>query len=102
MFAHLRQQIFFKRVVGQAPPWTDDPILHEHRFTNVYRAADRVSQYLIRHVLYEGSQQPEEIFFRALLFKLFNRIDTWEALRDHVGFPEWSRFDATRYGMVLE
>src|ERR1043166_6476543 len=80
-FAAERQAIFMRRVRGLAPPWTTDPILARHRFTNVYRASDRVSQYLIRHVLYEGDRAMEEVFFRALLFKLFNRIDTWRSLR---------------------
>lgn len=101
-FAHVRQQIFFRRVSGASPPWTEDPILKEHRFTNVYRASDRVSQYLIRHVMYEGPQKPDEIFFRVLLFKLFNRIETWEALTHRLGALEWSGFDATRYGRVLD
>lgn len=31
------------------------------RFTNCFRASDRVSQFLIRNVAYRGSQQPEEL-----------------------------------------
>jgi hypothetical protein len=72
-FAAERQAIFFRRFEGRPAPWTDDPILKQHKFTNAYRASDRVSQYLIRHVIYEGDPEPEEMFF-ALLFKLFNRI----------------------------
>lgn len=101
-FAAARQQIFHRRLAGDAPPWTDDPILARHRFTNAYRAADRVSQYLIRTVLYEGPQQPEEILFRALLFRFFNRIDTWEALVHRLGPPTWSHFDGGRYRRVLD
>ena len=48
-FAAERQEIFFRRVVRTSqPPWTADPILAEYKFTNAYRASDRVSQYLIR------------------------------------------------------
>jgi hypothetical protein len=32
----------------QLTPWTSDPIIQVHKFTNAYRAADRVSQYLIK------------------------------------------------------
>ena len=63
---------------------------------------DRVSQYLIRTVLYEGPQQPDEILFRALLFRFFNRIDTWQALVHRLGPPTWSLFDARRYRRVLD
>ena len=101
-FATERQQVFHRRVRGEAHPWTDDPVLAAYRFTNVYRASDRVSQYLIRNVIYEGSQHPEEVFFRTLLFKFFNRIETWEALADHVSSPTWVRFDFSRYCRVLD
>lgn len=91
-----------RRMTGAPRPWTDDPILATHRFTNAYRAADRVSQYLIRHVLYEGEQQPEEIFFRALLFKFFNRIETWQELLEKVGMPAWKSFDFERTAHVMD
>ena len=47
-----RQRIFFRRLSGAAAPWTSDPVLRAHRFTNAYRASDRVSQYLINRVIY--------------------------------------------------
>jgi alpha-glutamyl/putrescinyl thymine pyrophosphorylase clade 1 len=101
-FAARRQQLFMHRVAGDPPPWTDDPVLMTHRFTNAYRASDRVSQFLIRHVLYEGEQSSEEVFFRALLFKLFNRIETWEALAEGLGTPAWKRFNYKAYAHVLD
>jgi len=101
-FAHTRQEIFWKRVRAETPPWSDDPVLARHRFTNVYRAADRVSQYLIRHVIYEGPQLEEEVVFRTLLFKLFNRIETWEALVAAVGLPRWSTFSLNRFTDTLD
>ncbi len=45
-FAHERQQVYFKRLQDPVGPWTDDPIIGRYRFTNAYRASDRVSQYL--------------------------------------------------------
>lgn len=67
-FAAERQAIFFKRFRGFAPPWTDDPVFMQYKFTNVYRASDRVSQYLIKYVIYRGDQSAAEVFFRILLF----------------------------------
>ncbi len=101
-FAMKRQEVFVRRVGGLPPPWTDDPVIAAHRFTNVYRASDRVSQYLIRHVLYQGPQSAEEIFFRTLLFKFFNRINTWEELSGEVGAPTWKTFDFDRYARALD
>jgi len=101
-FAEARQALFMQRVRGESPPWTTDAVLAQHRFTNAYRAADRVSQFLIRHVLYEGNQRPEEVFFRVLLFKLFNRIDTWARLTRELGVVSWRSFDFGRYASVLD
>ena len=101
-FAAKRQAIFMKRVNGATPPWTDDAVLRAHRFTNVYRASDRVSQYLIRNVLYKGSADAGEVFLRCLLFKIFNKIETWEYLCAELGPPELDNFDAQRYAQALE
>jgi hypothetical protein len=37
-FAARRQVIYEARREGAPRPWTDDPILRQHRFTNCYRA----------------------------------------------------------------
>lgn len=88
-FACLRQQIYFNRLSDNIFR-SEDPILQTFRFTNAYRAADRVSQYLIRHVIYAGSQDVEQVFYRVLLFKLFNKIETWEFLEHTCGPLIWS------------
>jgi hypothetical protein len=100
-FAVERQEVFFRRLSGGSPPWTKDPVLRSFRFTNVYRASDRVSQYLIRRVIYEGPQTQENVFFRVLLFKLFNRIDTWELLETQLGPITWKSFDFDQADAVL-
>jgi hypothetical protein len=100
-FAAERQEIFLRRLKGAKRPWTSDQVLREYKFTNAYRASDRVSQYLIRHVIYSGSQAPDEVVFRILLFKFFNRIETWELLRAHVGAIEAASFDEKRYSSIL-
>ncbi len=102
-FAAERQAVFMRRVEGASLPWSSDPIIASHRFTNAYRASDRVSQYLIRHVIYEGSQHADDVFFRILLFKFFNRIGTWELLINQLGeLPAWYGFDEERYGRILD
>ena len=100
-FAAERQRIFFRRFAGFPPPWTEDPIFARHKFTNAYRASDRVSQYLIKKVIYRGDQRPEEIFFRTILFKLFNRIETWELLEKTLGTISTKNFSPDRYSAVL-
>lgn len=101
-FASRRQEIYNARLNGTGGPWTDDPILREHRFTNCYRASDRVSQYLISDVIYAGCQQFDEVVFRTLLFKLFNKVETWDLLVDGLGeTPTWESFDLDVYDELL-
>ena len=87
-FAAERQAIFFQRL-RHLPVGTADPILQTFKFTNAYRASDRVSQYLIRNVIYDGDQGPANLFFRIVLFKLFNKIETWQALVSAVPELTW-------------
>lgn len=102
-FACERQRIFYARLAQQPPPWTSDHILKRHRFTNAYRASDRVSQYLIRQVIYRSDlpTSPEEVVFRILLFKLFNRIETWELIEQHLEQVTIVRFSSEAIDRIL-
>lgn len=81
-----RMNIFWKKYKGEPAPWTEDPILGNFSFTNVYRCLDRVSQYLLKNVIYNGKHyEPEDMFFRILLFKHFNSNETWDALLKEFG-----------------
>lgn len=98
-----RQSIFHARLRGDPAPWTDDPILREYKFCNAYRASDRVSQYLIREVIYDGvEREPEDVLLRVVLFRLFSRETTWETLRHAVGEIEQATFDVGRYAAALD
>lgn len=96
-----RQRVYHARLAGLPRPWTDDEIISRYRFTNAYRAADRVSQDLIR-VLYAGPQQPEDVLLRTLLYRFFNKPSTWavlEAVHDGV---TWDSFDIENYADALD
>lgn len=102
-FVAERQSIYARRARGDAAPWTTDSILQGHRFTNVYRAADRVSQYAIREVLYTGSQDRTECAFRAVLFRMFNLPETWNMLRLRLGEqPSLENWDANNYIRLMD
>jgi hypothetical protein len=90
-------------VNGLAYPWTSDAIIKQYRFTNVYRASDRVSQYLIKNVIYNDTlpDSPKEILFRIFLFKLFNKIETWELLCSKMGDLTLENYNFKQYDKVL-
>jgi hypothetical protein len=100
-FAAERQRMYIRRLAGGPPPWTNDSILAQYRFTNPYRFSDRVSQHLLRHAQYDRPRPGATIVLRTLLFKVFNRVDTWESLVAEVGEPTVESFDPARYGRVL-
>lgn len=101
-FAAHRQQAFFARVQGHAAPWSDDTIINQYKFTNAYRASDRVSQYLIKQVIYHEEHAYADTVLRILLFKLFNKIETWQLLNHRIGPINLANFNVAHYDQVLE
>ena len=102
-FAAERQAVFLRRLRGEPRPWTHDSVLAIYKFTNAYRASDRVSQYLIRHVIYRDDlpKSPPEVFFRIMLFKIFNKIGTWELLERALGPITFEDYRFAVYDAVL-
>jgi len=101
-FAYKRQHAFLKRLRGEVEDITDDEILQRYKFTNVYRSCDRVSQYLIRNVIYKGNYGPNDLFLRIILFKLFNKIETWELLEEKFEDICCENFSVKRYNKFLD
>lgn len=101
MFAAERQSIYFRRLRNQPPPWTSDTTLRSYRFTNPYRASDRVSQFLIRNVIYDRPRSDEDTLFRILVFKLFNKIETWNLLCQSFGDVRLQTFSFREFDKVL-
>lgn len=100
-FAAERQNIFFNKIAKQ-DRLTKDPIFLKHKFTNAYRASDRVSQYLIKNVIYkEGNYSKQDILFRIILFKIFNKISTWQLLEEELGILSVETFKFNRYSEIL-
>jgi len=102
-FAAERQNIFFKKLCREPMPWTEDPILSTFKFTNAYRASDRTSQYLIRQVIYREDlpTTSDEVFFRIILFKIFNKIETWRLLESKLGKIIYAEYSFKRYDEIL-
>ncbi len=102
-FAAERQRIFDRRLTGSWVPETEDPILQRHRFCNVFRAADRVTQHLIQHAAFGADELTEQdLFLRIVLHRLFCRPSTWELLTDRVGRIDASTFSPASFDAILE
>lgn len=100
-FAVARHDLYLRRIAARPPASTSDPVLSQYRFTNAYRVCDRVSQYLVREVQYAHDQSAEEVVLRTVLFKLFNRVATWELICDELGLPSTRSFDPAAISRLL-
>jgi len=85
-YAAERQEVWDRRYNNEPAPWTDDPILLKHKFTSVFRAADRVSQYMIRNVCYHDEPCSDaDRLFQIVMFRTFSKNETWEKLHEKLG-----------------
>lgn len=103
-FAAERQAIFYRRLAGEPRPWTSDHVLRTFKFCNVFRASDRVSQYLIRRVAYGPIAEalpPEDVLLRVVLFRLFSKETTWGLLESATGGVRRSTLDVDRLTHLL-
>lgn len=80
-----RDAIRVRRASGLPTPWTDDLVLRDCHFTNIHRAHDTGTQWLLETGL---SMAPAlrtrlDILFRVTVYRQLNRVPTFKAL----GFP---------------
>lgn len=99
-FAIERHKVYMSRLRGESQPWTTDPIIGKYYFTNVFRAADRVSQELIR-VQNEPGYSHDDVVFRTLLFKMFNLPSTFHHL-DMVRGTSLGDFSVSHFSEILK
>ena len=101
-FAYERQNIFYNKLNGKNMPYTNDKILQEYKFCNCYRVLDRVSQFLLKNVIYNGVEySKEDIIFRIVLFKIFNKEDTWNYLVEELKDIVLENFSFKSYDRLL-
>ena len=102
-FMEERMNIFWRRFNNEQGPLTSDQILNQYKFTNVYRACDRVSQYMIREVIYKADESltGEDVLLNILLFKVFNKIKTWEHIKKCFPVITVNNFNAEKLSKLL-
>lgn len=70
-----RHAIWERRVSGMSWPWTDDPILQEFKFTNVFRERDRGTEVLRR---LNSARSLACRVFNVFLYRMINNAETFE------------------------
>jgi len=101
-FAAERQKIFFKKLKGESFPYSTDKILNNYKFCNAYRASDRVSQFLIKEVIYKKNFDHLNTLFRIFLFRLLNKIESWISLEKKIGEISLNNFSFEKYEKVIK
>ncbi len=85
-FVTERQAIYHRRtVLKQAPPWTEDPVLVNYHFTNVYREQDLGTVWFTE---WARGRPAGEVLWGSLLYRPINRVSTFERLD---GIPDLGR-----------
>lgn len=78
-FARTRHDIYVNRTAGLPKPWTQDPILLEYKFTNIFRELDRTTVWF-RDNIRNPLRLTPDVLFATIAFRWFNRISTGEAI----------------------
>lgn len=92
-FAFCRERhTIYLRKIGALPRLaggvlTDDPVLQEYRFTNIFRELDKTTIWFREHVR-EPMRRDPGVLLATVLFRWFNRITTGETL-----FLQWDMID---------
>lgn len=94
-FIFERHNIFKLRALGFPKPWTDDPILQNYRFCNVYREHDRETVWIAENWRNPNTNDPNVWFAMAVA-----RFVNWSPSLEAIGYPvPW---DAKKFRYALD
>lgn len=79
-----------KEVLKQEPPWTDDPILQEFKFCQVFREDDRTTRWFRTHIR-EPLRDKPSVLMATVIFRWFNFINTGRTLIEQDLLLNWDR-----------
>lgn len=90
-----RHRIWERRLAGDPGPWTDDPVLASHKFTNVFRVLDPGTQYILQDLITLDCG-PRTALMRLFLYRHTGNVDAWEWLDLMQGLPHWKDLEQVR------
>lgn len=97
-FMQERHRIYQRRAAGQPAPWTEDPILRDNRFCNVFRELDTVTVWIRENIRERFADHPY-LWFMLAIARYINWPPTLQFLMecasgDHLAsWPNHSKFD---------
>lgn len=116
-----RQMIWKRRFVdGKPRPWTDNAILANYKFTNVYRELDRSSQWQIKNILLDKELSLTNLVWKLMVYRFFNSPETFSfepenyrdlfnplekvipASRWRNGIPDYEQYDEDEFAEFIQ
>lgn len=89
-----RQNIWYNRfVLKKKRPWTDDEILNDYKFTNVYRELDRNTDWLIKNVI-NKKLDSKNTMWKIIVFRYFNKPELFDFMG---GIPDFNKYDKKKF-----
>lgn len=95
-YARNRQQIFLDRKAGKPAPWTNDSILANYRFCNIFREDDKVTLWVKKHIRTPLRSTKGDLVFALIAARLFNLPSTLEQLLPVLQPGCWSKAKAKK------
>lgn len=101
-FVWEREAIRLARENGHVAPWTKDPVLARYKFTNIRRRDDRVSRWVIEHIIKPREHSPH-LWFMLLIARLINWPPTLQRLIDDgILFRTADDFEPVEFSRSIE
>lgn len=103
-----RQNIYLKRnIFREKAPWSEDPILRDYKFTNVYRETDRHSIWEIENIIRRKDLSDKDLIWQICLFRVFNQPLFFEFIKENGFFgddylPTFDNYDQKKFARALD
>ena len=88
-FARERERIHIRRGFGNPKPWTDDPVLRDNFFCNVFREHDKTTVWFRKNIRGKVRGYPRKAFLACVAFRWFNHIPSGEIMAPMLLRGEW-------------
>jgi hypothetical protein len=96
-----RHKIWLARQKNEPQPWTEDRVLRNRKFTNMFRVLDPGSQF----VFDLDGDDPVDVIARLVFYRITNLPSTWHAIRNvHGRYPTAEDFliNSARLFQILD
>lgn len=101
-FVWEREAIRLRKLENLPNPWTQDPILHKYKFTNIHRKDDRVTDWIVNNIICPNEGR-EDIWFILLITRLINWPPTLRRLiDDNILFAPAQSFECASFSESIE